>query len=92
MKKIVNKITGEVILGTGLDQVNNNIRWQKEDAQGEVIESGLVYCPDMWAGMDGSLVEQTDVNLTGREVSCNFATALIFGFNLFNLNEDWELL
>lgn len=100
MKKIVNKTTGDYYIGTGLDQINNNIRYQLNDAERNVKHnedgsdmSGILSCPNMWEGMDTSNVEQSDVGLSGREVSCNFSTTLIWGYNLLNLNQsEWELL
>lgn len=99
MKKIVNKTTGDYYIGTALDEINNNIRYQlnnpdgsvKKDAEGNDI-SGIIYCENMWLGLDGSQCETSDVGLTGREVSCNFATGLLWAFNELQLNQsEWEV-
>lgn len=92
MKKIVNINTNEEIQGTGLYQINNNIRWEKRNSNGDIIDSGIVYCPNMWTGMDSAKVEAADVDLTGREISYNFSTALIYIFNCLELDlQEWQL-
>ena len=87
--KIKNKLTSEVILGTGFDQINNQIRWQKEDSNGEVSDSGLIYCPELWAQIESYQIIETNV----IELTQNISTTCIFNCNLFDLNlEEWELV
>lgn len=89
MKKITNKINGDVIFGHGIDQINNNIRYQKESQSGEIIDSGVIYCPRLWELIDSYTITETNV----RELSCNIATISIFDFNLLGLNlDEWEVL
>lgn len=95
-QRIVNKANENIVIyGTGLDQVNNQIRYQKDSITTDstyVLESGIIYCPDMWAGLDNNKVLISDLLKTGRQVSYNFSTALIWGYNLLMLNQnEWEL-
>lgn len=89
MKKITNKINGEVIYCHGIDEINNMVRYQHETAQGEPIVSGIVYCPELWDVIDNYPITETNA----RELSYNIGTQAIYDYNLLDLNlEDWEVL
>lgn len=89
MKKITNKINGEVIYCHGIDEINNMVRYQYETSQGELINSGILYCSELWNVIDNYNIIETNA----RELSYNIGTQAICDNNLLELNlEDWEVM
>ena len=83
------------VYSTGFNQIGNIIRYQTDSITADstyIINSGIVYCPDFWTALDNNLVEQSDVGLTGRLITYNFGTALIWNYNLLNLDKSKWIL
>ena len=87
-----NNLTKDRIYSTGLDAINNQLRWVQLSQDLTTDTSGVIYCSDLWNDLDGMEVEKSDVGLSGRVLIYNFGLGVIIRRNLLNLDLNlWTL-